>query len=60
MESNIYDYVLMLIPLAVGVYTMSYARWLWQKKLRRGAVGVFCIALFAVIYPGIVLFLVHV
>ncbi|MDO7786153.1 hypothetical protein [Desulforamulus aquiferis] len=34
------DYLISLIPLAVGLYTLSFARWLWKEKNnKRGAIG---------------------
>ncbi|AEF94187.1 hypothetical protein Desca_1328 [Desulfotomaculum nigrificans CO-1-SRB] len=33
------NYLLALVPLAVGAYTISFAVWLWQQKNKRGAVG---------------------
>jgi len=33
------NYLLSLIVLAVGTYTLSFAVWLWQQKNKRGAAG---------------------
>ncbi|MCR4441283.1 MAG: hypothetical protein QHH10_03655 [Peptococcaceae bacterium] len=57
MNESIYDYFLWLVTLAVGFYTLTYARWLWRKKNRRGALGTAVLALLAVLYPGFVLFI---
>lgn len=36
------DYLLALVPLLVGLYTLSFARWLWKEKNnKRGAAGTF-------------------
>ena len=35
------NYLLFLIPLAVGIYTLCFAAWLWRQKNRRGALGTF-------------------
>jgi len=56
MNNSAYDYFLWLAALMVGFYTMTYARWLWRKKNRRGAVGTAVLALLAALYPGFVLF----
>jgi uncharacterized membrane protein YcjF (UPF0283 family) len=53
------DFFLWLFPLAIGGYTMSYARWLWQQQNKPGALAVVVLALFSVLYPGIILFFIH-
>ncbi len=35
------DYLLSLIPLLIGFYTLSFAAWLWKQNNRRGAAGTF-------------------
>jgi len=59
MNFSLYDLLLWCIPLGVGFYTLTYARWLWQQKQKKAAFGVAALAGFASIYPGIVLFLIH-
>ena len=59
MTNFFYDLLLWGVALAVGLYTLSYAVWLWKKKNRRGALGVALLALLASFYPGIILFFVH-
>lgn len=59
MKYFFFDFMLWLISLAVGFYTMTYARWLLKKKNKRAAIGVGILALFTVLYPGIVLFFIH-
>lgn len=59
MNNYFYDFVLWLLPLAVSFYTMTYARWLFDKKNKRGAVGVAVLAVFTALYPGFVLFFIH-
>jgi len=54
-----YDFVVWCGPLAVGFYTLTYARWLWQQKQKRAALGVAALAGFAALYPGFVLFFIH-
>ncbi|PKM85900.1 MAG: hypothetical protein CVU87_14000 [Firmicutes bacterium HGW-Firmicutes-12] len=53
------DSLLLLVPMGVAFYTFTYALWLWRKKNKVGAVGVFILAVISVIYPGFVLFFVH-
>jgi hypothetical protein len=55
MNNTIYDYALMTVPLAVSFYTLSYALWLWRKKMLLGALGVGFLAFLATLYPGIIL-----
>lgn len=45
-----------LFCLAVGVYTGSFGYWVWQKKNYRGAIGVFLLAMAAVIVPMLLWF----
>lgn len=59
MKNIVYEGLLWLVPLGVGIYTLSYAKWLWQKKNKKGAIGVATIAALAVLYPGFVLFVLH-
>ncbi|MEW6696093.1 MAG: hypothetical protein ACOY35_13155 [Bacillota bacterium] len=40
------NYLLALIPLAVGIYTLSFAGWLWKQKNKRGAVGTALLTVF--------------
>ncbi|WP_198006879.1 hypothetical protein [Desulforamulus reducens] len=35
------NFILALIPIAIGVYTLSFASWLWRHNNKRGAVGTF-------------------
>ncbi|SHE37238.1 hypothetical protein [Desulforamulus putei] len=35
------NYLLALGALAVGIYTLSFATWLWKQQNKRGAVGTF-------------------
>lgn len=37
------DYLLALIPLVIGAYTLSFTSWLWKEKNKRGAVGTLCL-----------------
>lgn len=37
--------------LAVALYTLNYARWAWQRRLRRGAVGLALLAALAALGP---------
>lgn len=53
------DFILWMVPLAVGFYTLTYARWLLGQKNRLGAVGVGILALVTALYPGFVLFFIH-
>lgn len=59
MNNMFYDFVLWLLPLAVGFYTLTYARWLFRKKNKKGAVGVALLAVLTILYPGFVLFFIH-
>lgn len=43
------DYLLALIPLIIGAYTLSFASWLWRQKNKRGAVGTFLLTVFTII-----------
>lgn len=54
-----YDVLLELIAVAISIYTLSFALWLWRDKKVRGALGVAFLALLSVLYPGFVLFFVH-
>ncbi len=47
--------LIMVPPLLVGLYTFNYARWAWQRQLRRGAIGLFLLAAAAVGVPGFVI-----
>lgn len=33
------NYLLALVPLAVGFYTTSFVVWLWGQRNKRGAIG---------------------
>jgi len=35
----------------VFIYTLSYARWVWKKKNRLGAIMVFLVAIIALVLP---------
>lgn len=59
MSNIIYEGLLWLIPLGISVYTLSYARWLWEKNNKKGAIGVAALAVISFIYPGFVLFFIH-
>lgn len=59
MRNFLLDCFIWLIPLAVGFYTLTYAKWLWQKNFRFGACGIGVLALLAALYPGYVLFFIH-
>lgn len=59
MENSIYDYLLMVIPLGVSIYTFSYALWLLKGKNIGGALGVIFLAIVAFSYPSYVLVFVH-
>ncbi len=39
------NYLLALIPLAVGFYTSSFVVWLWNHQNKRGAVGTMMLTL---------------
>ncbi|MDB4895244.1 MAG: hypothetical protein JWN15_1506, partial [Firmicutes bacterium] len=49
----------LLGPLLVAIYTYNYARWAGKQGLRRGAVGLYVLALAAVVVPGWLLFWPH-
>ena len=59
MNILISDFLLWLIAFIISFYTWSYALWLHRQKKKRGAWGVVFLALFALLYPGFVLFFVH-
>lgn len=59
MNNLVYDVLLELIAVAISIYTLSFALWLWRNKKVRGALGVAFLALLSVLYPGFVLFFVH-
>lgn len=59
MQLSLNDLIIWLGPLLVGFYTLTYARWLWQQKQKKAALGVAALAGFAVLYPGFVLFFIH-
>lgn len=59
MKFTLYDSMIWLVPLMVGFYTITYARWLWRQKQKRAAIGVATLAGLATLYPGYVLFFVH-
>ncbi len=44
------NWLLMLIPLGVSSYTLSFGWWVWKQGNRRGAIGIW-------ILVGIILFL---
>lgn len=52
--------ITMLIPVLISVYTMSYTLWLWDKREKLAALGVALLAVLSLVYPGYVLFFVHV
>jgi len=58
--NNYFDYILWLFPVAVGIYTLGYARFLWRRQLRLGAIGVSLLALLTVLYSGVALFFIHI
>lgn len=35
------DYLISLVPLAIGIYTFSFVAWLWKQNNKRGAIGTF-------------------
>lgn len=39
------NYLLALIPLAVGLYTTTFVVWLWGQNNKRGAVGTMLLTL---------------
>ena len=41
---NLYDLVIWCGPLAISFYTLTYARWLWQQKQKKAALGVAALA----------------
>lgn len=52
----VYKIFFLLIAMLISFYTLSYMVWLWRKKKRRGALGVFLLALVSLFYPVFVLF----
>lgn len=40
------------VPLLIGIYTYNYGRWAWRQGLRRGAAGLYLLALAAVLVPA--------
>ncbi|MEG6522112.1 hypothetical protein [Desulfotomaculum sp. 1211_IL3151] len=50
------EYLLALIPLMIGAYTLSFVHWLWQQKNKRGAVGTFLLTIFTIILSFYVIF----
>lgn len=36
--------IIMAFPAGVAVYTANFGVWLWRRRYRRGAVGVFLLA----------------
>jgi hypothetical protein len=59
MSNILHDAVLWLGAGVISFYTLSYARWLWNQKMKRGAIGVAVLAFLSFMYPGFVLFFVH-
>ncbi len=39
-------WLLLVVPLAVTYYTITYGQWALKKGFRRGAIGVFMLAAF--------------
>lgn len=44
--------LLFLIIAAVSLHLASYGRWAWRNNFRRGAAGIFFIALVTLILPA--------
>lgn len=45
-----------LIPgILIGIYTVNYGRWAWRKRLYRGAVGLYLLAIASAVMPGFVM-----
>ncbi len=40
------QWVLLIIPLVITYYTLTYGYWAWKNGYRRGAIGVFLLAAF--------------
>lgn len=40
------QWFLLIVPLIITYYTFSYGYWAWKNGYRRGAIGVFLLALF--------------
>lgn len=49
--------VAVLVTAGVAVYTFNFARWAWQKKNYRGAIGLSILALITLTVPLGLLFL---
>lgn len=55
---EIFSAGLNLIPgILIGIYTANYGRWAWRKRLVRGAIGLFLLALAAAVMPGYVMWI---
>jgi hypothetical protein len=51
------NFIIILILLVLSLHPLSYAKFNWSKKNKLGAVGSIFIAIAAVIFPAVLLFL---
>jgi hypothetical protein len=49
---NLENLFILLIPVLVSVYTVSYGVWTWKNKNRLGAVMIFVLALTVTALPA--------
>lgn len=47
--------MILLLPLAIALYTLNYGRWAWRQHLRLGAVGLFLLAMLTIAVPAVVM-----
>lgn len=40
------------IPLLAGIYTFNYGQWAWRQGLRRGAIGLYLLAVASAVIPA--------
>jgi len=51
--------LVMLVPVSVAIYTISFGIWAWRNGHRRGAVGVMVIAALVLVLPVLALCLLR-
>ncbi len=49
--------LIMIFPALVALYTLNFGRWLEEKNYRRGAVGMYVLAIVTVAVPLMILIL---
>lgn len=46
-----FEFLILIILIAIAYYCISYGLWAWHQKLYRGALGTFIMALLTLLLP---------